>query len=291
MPDAPRLPRIAFQGERGAYSEEAALLLFGPQIELVPRPTFAALFTAVEEGAADRLLVPIENSIAGSIHQCYDLLLSSSLAVTAEVIVPIAHCLIGPPGASLVDVEQVQSHPAALAQCEGFFRGHPHLRRVAVDDTAGSVREVVERRDRSRAAIAGLHAARIYRGSVLREHIEDHRENYTRFLLLGPAGPPAAGANKLSLVLELAHQPGALHRALAVFARRDINLMKIESRPVLGRPWHYRFYVDLEAAAGDAAAESALSELEPAVEHMRVLGWYPAATVPAAHAVPAEGKA
>jgi prephenate dehydratase len=276
MTVAKRIPRVAFQGERGAFSEEAAVKLLGENIEAVPRPSFEALFAAIPEGAADYALAPIENTLAGSVHQSYDLLLESHLQIVGEVIHPIAHYLIGSPGATLDRLASVQSHPVALAQCEKFFRAHPKIQRVASLDTAGSVREAVESGDPSRAAIAGKRAAGIYGGKILLEHVEDHRENYTRFLLLAASPEASERANKLSLVIQLAHQPGALHRALAIFARRDINLLKIESRPIPGSPWHYRFYLDLQAALHNAETAAALEELRHCTEEVRVLGCYSA---------------
>jgi prephenate dehydratase len=273
--------RVAFQGERGAFSEEAAVKLLGDQIELVPRPTFEAAFSAIDEGRADYLLAPIENSLAGSVHRSLDLLVDSKLTILAEEIIPIAHKLIGVPGAKFEDVAVVESHPVALAQCEKFFSEHPRLKRIATEDTAGSVRNVIGAGDKSRAAIAGKLAAKLYGGSILREHLEDNRENYTRFLLLAqlPDGAQASpeNANKLSLVFQLDHRPGALFYALEPFARRNLNLMKIESRPVHGQPWQYRFYLDLQASRRDPEVAAALAELEELVVGLRILGSYPAA--------------
>jgi prephenate dehydratase len=271
-------PRVAIQGERGAFSEEACHRLLGDRVAVVPRPTFDALFAAVGEGRADALLAPIENSIAGSVHRCYDLLLQSPLTIQAEVILPVQHCLITAPGATLETVMTVESHPVALAQCEGFFRAHPRLRRIAADDTAGSVRAVVEAGDISRAAIAGRLAAQTWGGRVLLEGLEDHPENYTRFLLLRPPGEPVSGANKLSLVFELAHQPGTLHRALAAMAARGANLLKIESRPLEGRPWHYRFYLDVQTTGVGSEVSALVDAMRPCSEQLRVLGWFAAAT-------------
>jgi prephenate dehydratase len=271
--------RIAFQGERGAFSEEAAVELLGESITLVPRGSFDAMFSAVNEGAADYILAPIENSLAGSVHRSFDLLVGSNLTIVAEVIIPIAHHLIGLPGASFEGITGVESHPLALAQCERFFAAHPELKRLAAEDTAGSVREVLRAGDRSRAAIAGRRAAEIYGGVILREHLEDDPENYTRFLLLSPECTSAKHADKLSLVFELDHRPGALYRALAPFANRGINLMKIESRPVHGSPWQYRFYLDLQTPKGEAGAESAVEELRSLVVGLRVLGSYPSAEI------------
>ncbi|MGP8157023.1 MAG: prephenate dehydratase [Candidatus Acidiferrales bacterium] len=270
--------RVAFQGERGAFSEEAAIKLLGENITLVPRPTFDAAFSAIRDGSAEYILAPIENSLAGSVHRSFDLLVDSGLNIVGEVIIPIAHNLIGPPGASFDDVAVVESHAVALAQCEQFFSAHPRLKRIATEDTAGSVREVVRAGGRSRAAIAGRRAAQIYGGAILREHLEDNRENYTRFLLLSASPAALENADKLSLVFELDHRPGALLRALEPFARRNVNMMKIESRPVHGRPWQYRFYIDLQASRSDPEAAAALAELEKLVVDLRVLGSYPSAS-------------
>jgi prephenate dehydratase len=270
-------PRVAFQGEPGAFSEEAALKLLGADLRLVPCATFEELFVAVEAGRADFALAPIENSLAGSVHRTYDLLLQSELHIASEVIISIAHHLIGCPKSSLETICLVESHPVALAQCERFFIAHPTIRRVATDDTAASVRRVMESGDPTRAAIAGSRAAAVYGGTILSEHVEDHRENYTRFVLLTPEPDVRKDANKLSLVLRLSHQPGALHRALEPFAKRDIDLLKIESRPVVGQPWQYRFYLDLQAASHEPEVDLALAELRERAAEVRLLGCYPAA--------------
>ncbi|MCL5287821.1 MAG: prephenate dehydratase [Acidobacteria bacterium] len=265
--------RVAFQGERGAFSEEAARTLLGNRIVTVPRANFAQLFRAVRDGVADVLLAPVENSLAGAVQPVHDLLLSSRLHIVGEVVRPIAHCLIGCPGASFAKLTAVQSHPVALAQCERFFAAYPGLQRIAADDTAGSVREIIARGDPRRAAIAGEFAARAYGARILRRHLEDHRKNFTRFFLLSPAAQPIRGADKLSVVFELRHQPGALLRALEPFARRSLNLLKIESRPIPGRPWEYRFYLDVRARAG-APLAVALDDLKRASSRLRVLGHY-----------------
>lgn len=271
------MPRVAFQGERGAFSEEAAVELLGEHIQLVPRPTFESLFAAIDEKTADYLLVPVENSLAGSVHRAYDLLLESSLHISGEVIIPIRHFLIGCSGSSFDTIETVESHPVALAQCERFFAAHPQFQRIATEDTAGSVARVVKQGDRARAAIAGLRAATLYSGVVLSENLEDHIENYTRFVLLTSATSVSPGANKLSLVLKLPHKGGALYHALEPFARRGIDLVKIESRPIKGQPWEYHFYLDLQASTNDAEVIKALAELDERAMEVRVLGCYPAA--------------
>lgn len=268
--------RVAFQGERGAFSEEAALKLLGTEIQLVPRPTFESLFFAIDEGAADYVLAPIENSLAGSVHRSYDLLLATSLHISAEVIIPIRHHLIGCAGAHFAGIKSVESHPVALAQCERFFAAHPSLQRIATEDTAGSVARVVEQADPTRAAIAGFRAANIYGGVVLRENLEDHAENYTRFVLLSSTTNANSLTDKLSLVMKLPHKSGALHRALQPFADRSIDLLKIESRPIKGRPWEYHFYLDLLASTNDEKVNQALAELGERATEVRVLGCYQA---------------
>jgi len=277
--------RIAFQGERGAFSEEAALKLLGADVTLVPCSTFDATFSAIRNQAADYVLAPMENSLAGSVHRSFDLLVESGLHIVGEVIIPIVHNLIGLPGASLERIASIESHPVALAQCEQFFIAHPRLKRIVAEDTAGSVREVMRAADATRAAIASKRAAELYCAVILQEHLEDDRENYTRFFLLAPSTVPPQefpAADKISLVFQLAHKPGALHHALEPFARRNINMMKIESRPVHGRPWQYRFYLDLQAAASDPEFAAALAELAQKAVELKVLGSYKSAeTTPA----------
>jgi prephenate dehydratase len=275
----PPSSRIAFQGERGAFSEEAAVKLLGEDIELVPRPTFEALYSSLKDGVADYILAPIENSLAGSVHRSYDLLIASGLHIQAEVVIPIAHYLIGVPGAVFEHITQVSSHPVALAQCERFFASHPSIKRVTADDTAGSVRDVFREGDLTKAAIASRRAAAVYGGVILREHLEDHPENYTRFLLLAPSADVAQDADKLSLVLYLAHKPGSLCQVLNAFAHRNMNLLKIESRPIPGTPWSYSFYLDLQGSLNDPNTRAAIEELKQFTDSVKVLGCYPQAKV------------
>jgi len=275
----PPSSRIAFQGERGAFSEEAAIKLLDEDIQLIPRPTFEALYSSLQDGLADYILAPIENSLAGSVHRSYDLLISSGLHIQGEVVIPIAHNLIGLPGAVFEQITQVSSHPVALAQCERFFASHPSIKRVAADDTAGSVQEVLRSGDPTRAAIASARAAEVYGGAILLEHLEDHPENYTRFLLLAPSAEVAEDADKLSLVLHLAHKPGALCRVLNAFGQRNMNLLKIESRPIPGTPWSYSFYLDLQASLKDPSTRAALDELKNYADSVKILGCYPQAKV------------
>jgi prephenate dehydratase len=282
---SPATARIAFQGERGAFSEEAALKLLGADVTLVPCATFAATFAAIRNQTADYVLAPMENSLAGSVHRSFDLLVESDLLIVGEVIIPIVHNLIGVPGATIEKIASVESHPVALAQCEQFFIENPWLKRIPAEDTAGSVREIMSIGDLTRAAIASKRATELYDAVILQEHLEDDRENYTRFFLLAPSaeGPKEfSAADKISLVFQLAHKPGALHHALEPFARRNINMMKIESRPVHGRPWQYRFYLDLQASASDPEFVAALNELTQQAVELKVLGSYKSAeTAPA----------
>ena len=272
--------RVAFQGARGAFSEDAAVNLLGEDIDLVARPTFESLFSAISDKAADYVLAPIENSLAGFVHACFDLLLDSKLFIVGEVIIPINLCLIGCPGSTFDKIKTVESHPVALDQCRRFLAANPQLKRVAAEDTAGSVARILDAGETSRAAIAGKRAAEQHGGMILREHLEDSSENYTRFLLLAPAAEFPDDADKISLVIELPHQPGALHQALEPFARRGIDLMKIEGRPVKGRPWEYCFYLDLRGSQKDDEVMSALSELGAQRVETRMLGAYRSARVP-----------
>jgi prephenate dehydratase len=272
--------RVAFQGEAGAFSEAAAVQLYGDGIITVPRPTFDATFRAITDGHADALLVPVENSLAGSVVRVYDLLLESELTITAETILPIEMNLIGCPGASLSEIRSVSSHPMALAQCERFFGQHPSVKRLPAEDTAGSVREMLVRGDKTHAAIAGKYAADRYRGEIIAERIQDNAENFTRFLLLQPGKHAASAsrpeARKMSIAMRLAHRPGSLLSSLEPFSRNGVNLLKIESRPIHGRPWEYQFFIDVEADAV-SQLEKALAELREAAHEVRVLGLYPAA--------------
>jgi prephenate dehydratase len=272
-------PRIAFQGERGAFSEDAVHKLFPKGVELLPCMSFEALFAAISDEDADYAVAPLENTLAGSVQRCYDLLLESRLHIVGEAIVPIKHCLIGCEEASLETIRTVASHPVALAQCQKFFAAHPLIRSVAAEDTAGSVRLVMETADPLLAAIASANAAQIYGGKILARDLEDHAENYTRFALLTREPVVSADADKLSLAFSLANVPGALHQALAPLARAGIDLIKIETRPIAGKPWEYRFCLDLDASAADSTVSSALREVQQCsvVQQFRVLGSYKSA--------------
>lgn len=266
--------RVAFQGEKGSFSEAAALGILGEDCQTVPCQTFDDLYKAVDLGFADYILSPLENSLVGSVHRCYDLLLHSNLHIVAEIILPISHFLVGAAEANFEDIKTVESHPVALAQCERFFAAHTELKGVAADDTAGSVRRVIESGDKTRAAIGGKRTAEIYGGKILREHIEDHAENYTRFVLLSPSANETEKGSKISLIVRLQNQPGALHNALRPFVRRGIDLSKIESRPIKGSPWQFNFYFDLQAPASESELRGALEEIKEQAAEVRYLGRY-----------------
>jgi prephenate dehydratase len=275
--------RIAFQGEHGAFSEAASIQLLGENIVTVPRATFDSAFAAIPEGAADALLAPVENSLAGSVLRVYDLLLESNLIMVAETILPIEHHLIGCRGSTLQGLRSVASHPMALAQCEKFFLAHPELKRVPAEDTAGSVRDVLAAGDKTAAGIAGRQAAKRYGGVILAESIQDNAENFTRFVLLVPRDSNLADPRlsprmdsrilKASLILRLAHRPGALLAALRPFADHGVNLLKIESRPIHGRPWEYQFFLDVQTEQ-PAKLHEALHEVRVATSFFHLLGRY-----------------
>lgn len=274
--------RVAYQGERGAFSEAAAHRLLGSNIDGVPLPTFEALFEAIESGSADCCIAPIENSLFGSIHRNYDLLMESGLRIIAETHLRIVHNLIAAPGTQRSDVRRVYSHPVALGQCMRFFGAHPELEAIPLHDTAGSVRLVLERGRRDEAAIASETAAGLYGGTILERGLEDHAQNFTRFFLLAGETSATTIATieetrrwKTSLILRVANKPGALFRALGVFALQEIDLSKIESRPIEGRPWEYAFYLDLVGRDSDPLLARALSNLSDMAELVQILGSYP----------------
>jgi len=269
--------RVAFQGEHGAFSETAALWLLGESIETKPRPTFESLFEAINENEADLILAPVENTLAGTVHRSYELLIESGLHVIGECIIPIEHNLIGCDDSDLDSICVVESHPVALAQCENFFVANPQIERRASNDTAASVRRVVESRDKSIAAIASKRAAEVYGGKILKANIEDHKENYTRFFLLSNELKIEPEADKISLVVRLSHKPGALHNALKPFAEKGINLLKIESSPIKGTPWEYQFYLDLQSHIETKDMKNALEELGENTTEIKILGCYKSA--------------
>jgi prephenate dehydratase len=266
--------RVAFQGERGAYSELAARAALGNEIEVVPYHSFDEVFECVQAGADDLGIVPIENSLAGSIHRNYDLLLRHRLHIVGETQLRVEHCLIAHPGTALEEIKMVRSHPQALAQCEHTLN-RLGVQIEAAYDTAGSVRHLRESGERHAAAIASRLAAEIYGMSILDTGIEDDKQNFTRFLLLAREAVEPPAEAKTSIVFALHNRPAALFRALACFALRDIDLTKIESRPIPGSAWEYHFYLDFAGSSTSGAGERALSQLAEMATELRVLGSYP----------------
>lgn len=271
-------PKIAFQGERGAYSEEAAIQFFGHDIEFVTCKDIPGVFNAVEAGAADYGVVPVENSIEGSINETYDLLLSTSLKVSGEINLRVSHCLIIHPEADPSRIRRVISHPQALAQCRVYLLSKGY-EVVPNYDTAGSVKKILEERLLDTAAIASERAAQIYGMKILERQIEDYGRNYTRFLVLGARDSDPTGDDKTSVILSLPHIPGSLYRALEEFAVRNINLTKIESRPTKHRPFEYYFFIDFEGHRSDVPVREALSALSRKTLFLKVLGSYPKAKI------------
>jgi len=268
--------RIAFQGEAGAYSEAAVLAHFpGEQVTPVPCETFEKVFSAVSQEECDLGFIPIENSLAGSIHQNYDLLLRNNLWVIGEHHLRVSHCLIGLPGSTIDGIRRVISHPQALAQCDGYLHSLKDVLAESVYDTAGSVKIMRSQNDLSLAAIASHRAAEIYGMEILAEGIEDNPQNFTRFLILSRQPVQPQEDAKTSIVFTLKNQPGSLFRAMSAFALRDIDLHKIESRPLVGKPWEYLFYVDFAGSTQDAVVSRALAHLAEYAPMLRVLGSYP----------------
>lgn len=275
------MPTVAFQGELGAFSEEAVHRFFGGAVTPVPRRGFAEVGQAVASSEVDFGLLPIENSLAGSVVGSYDVLSGGALEVVGEVVTPIHHCLLGVPGTPREQLSQVLSHPVALAQCQRFLQAHPGMEAVVFYDTAGAAREVAAAQRRDQAAIAGRGAAARYGLEILAEDIEDRHDNQTRFLVVArpgerPEGLSAGGSMKTALLVETKNTPGALVRLLVPFADRGINLSKIESRPG-SEPWSYRFFIEVEGDAG--VASEALREAEEFAARLQVLGSFPKAAL------------
>jgi prephenate dehydratase len=272
--------RIGFQGALGAFSQEAVVQLLGADATVVPHPRFEDVFRAVTRGKIDAAVIPMENTLAGSVHENYDHLLHFDVRIVAETNVRIIHNLIAPPGVKLKDIRKVYSHPVALNQCLRFFARHRRMESTPFYDTAGSVEMIMQQKAPDAAAIASSVAASIYGANILHRSIEDDRRNFTRFFLLYPSKRTRlprseAKAWKTSLVFTTRNIPGALFRALSAFALRDLNMTKIESRPLHGKPWEYLFYLDFLEKEDDPKVQNALRHLAELADFMRVLGTYP----------------
>lgn len=267
--------KVAIQGEAGSFSHEAARRML-PGCTILPCARSAEVFDRLEGGSAGAAVIPIENSLAGSVAEHFDLLLARDVFIQREFLLRIVHNLIAAPGVKMRDLRRAYSHPVALEQCRDFFTRHRQIEAVPFYDTAGSVKHVVESNERDAAGIAGRQAAAVYKGRILAAGIEDNKRNFTRFFLVRRGRRVLPGANKTSIAFSVKNIPGALFKALSVFALRDISLSKIESRPMRGRPWEYVFYADL-LRGDDESARNALHHLQEIADPVKVLGIYPRA--------------
>ncbi|MBI0583460.1 MAG: prephenate dehydratase [Methanomassiliicoccus sp.] len=267
------MTRVAFQGERGAFSEDAVAAFF-PQAEAVPCPDFESVFRAVDRGAVEYGMVPVENLLEGTVAAVNDLLLENDLVIVGEVLVPVVHCLIVHPGTGLEDIARVYSHPQALGQCRSFLAKYPGWEKVPAYDTAGSVRTIRDRGLREEAAIASRRAAGVYGMEVLREGIQNSGDNFTRFFALQRSSRLLDTGDKTSLIFATRNVPGALYEAMGSFAGRGINMTKVESRPRRGRAWEYVFFVDIDGHVNDPRVAEALTDLVRKAVFVKVLGSY-----------------
>jgi chorismate mutase/prephenate dehydratase len=267
---------VAFQGEPGAYSESAVYQFFGAKVKVKPCKDFKDVFDSVCTQETQFGVVPVENSLEGIITQNYDLFLRFDLKVSGEVVVKIEHCLIANPGTTLEGIKIVYSHPQALGQCRSFLEEFDR-ELIPTYDTAGSVKMIKEKGLKNAAAIASERAASIYGMHILAKDIADNPENYTRFFVLSNEDSSPTGKDKTSIIFSAAHKPGSLFYALGEFAKRDINLTKIESRPTKQTPWEYNFYVDFEGHRTEKRCTEALKALEKYAAFIKVLGSYPKA--------------
>jgi prephenate dehydratase len=265
--------KIAYQGEPGAFSEAASRLV-SADASLVPCKAFEEVFASVEQGPAQYGVLPIENSIGGSIHRNYDLLMENHLPIVGEVEVPVVHHLLALPGASLPSIKRVYSHPQALAQCERFLRTLSGIEIIATYDTAGSAKMVQDGKLTDTAAIASARAGEIFALAPLASSIQDFSDNITRFIVIGRRPLNDVSPDKTTIVFSLPNEPGSLFKALSAFALRGVTLTKLESRPIPGRPWEYLFYVDLAAARDEMSCQRALGNLAEFAPVLRTLGSY-----------------
>jgi prephenate dehydratase len=269
--------KVAFQGEHGAYSQQAANKFFGKKIETVACKEFEVVFNKVKSGAVDFGVLPVENALTGSIHKNYDLLIQHKIWIAGEVKLRISHHLLALPGASLKTIEKVFSHPQALSQCEGYLRKLKHVEPTPYFDTAGSAKFVQENGDPRLAAIASAEAGKEYHLKALGSSIEDNQNNFTRFIVIRKSAKNDSlvkEADKTSLVFALKNIPGALYKSLSVFAIRDIDLLKIESRPIHGSPWQYMFYLDINGSCSDEKVAKAIEHLKEVTDFLKLLGSY-----------------
>ncbi len=272
--------KIAFQGVRGAYSEDASYAYFGKDVETVPCPSFADVFEKAEKDLVSHAVVPVENSYEGSVAQVNDLLLDNDLLISGEIVLRIRHCLLAVPGARIEDIKRVYSHPQALGQCRMFLQQYPQWQLISSYDTAGSAAMVKENSRKDEAAIASLRAAEVYGLEVLKEGIESDSQNYTRFFILEKHPKHSPDSNKTSMVFAAKNTPGSLYMCLKEFAERGINMTKLESRPRRNKPWMYVFYVDIDGNLEDPNIGAAIGSLLKTAAFVKVLGTYKKAEEP-----------
>jgi len=270
---------VAYQGEKGAYSEDACFKYFGHAVKTEPFPDFQSVFEAVEHDKVTHAVVAVENSIEGSVAQVNDLLLDHDLTISGEIIVPVKHCLMAYDDATIESIKEVLSHPQALGQCRKFLSNYPEWRVIPSYDTAGSARIVAESRRKDLAAIASRRAASVYGLKILKEDIQSEVVNFTRFFVLEKNPGPVPGANKTSIVFATKNAPGALHKCLGEFASRDVNLSKLESRPRKNKPWVYVFYADFDGNMDDPKCHAAIGGLLKTGAFVKILGSYKKAEV------------
>ena len=270
--------RVSFQGERGAYSEAAARSFFNEQIETIPQTTFAEALESTSDGKTQYSVLPVENSLEGSVGESYDLLYTAPLNATGEIYHRIEHCLIGTGsgGGSIDKIDTVYSHPQALGQCRKFIEKHG-MKTIPAYDTAGSVKMIKELNKSNCACIASRDAAKIYGMPVILDSIANNLNNYTRFLILSKEDNSETGNDKTSIIFSIKHEPGSLYRIIQNFHKNNINLTKIESRPTKTNIWEYNFYVDFEGHQNNSKISEMLDTIKPDTLFMKVLGSYPAA--------------
>ncbi len=266
--------QVVYQGDRGSYSEEAMHCFFGEQVNCHPVATFKNAIEEICEGGSDYAILPIENSTAGIVNEVYDLLVSSKAYIVGEIIIPIKHCLLGLEGANISDIERVYAHPQALLQSEAFLASHSKMCGISMKNNAFAAQKVANEKDITQAAIASERASKVYGLSILKQEIHDESKNSTRFIIVSKKKQYTKAANKVSICLEIMHESGSLYRVLSHFIFNDINMTKIESRPIRDRNWEYRFFIDFEGNLANASVQNALSGLKEETLSLKILGNY-----------------
>ncbi len=266
--------KVVYQGVEGAYAHEATLQYFGENVDAYHVPSWREAMEEVRDGKADYAVLPIENSTAGAVTQVYDLLMEYDNYIVGETFLKVEHNLIGLPGATLEDIRKVYSHPQALMQSEGYLYQHKDWQQISMTNTAASAKKILEDGDKSQAALAGKRAAKIYGLQILEESIQDNNQNTTRFVIVGRQKIYEKDADKISIAFEIAHESGSLYEMLSHFIFNDLNMTKIESRPIEGRNWEYRFFLDFDGKLGEAAVKNALRGIDEEAISFKVLGNY-----------------